>query len=151
MPTRRPSRLSDESVTAPVSLTRRLGGQREPTYPPRRPLRDRRDRDPGQRQRPDPQLRRAVRLGRPPPPGRLAGHVLARRDRHLPGHRRAVPVRGLPGWLARPPARLALGHRPDRPERKRRREYRPHPARARPPRHLADRLTAATNPLAAFA
>jgi hypothetical protein len=68
-------------------------------------------------------------------PDRLAGDVLAGRDRRVPGHRRTRLVCRLPGRLARPAADLALSHRPDRPGHQRRREHRPHPARTRPPRH----------------
>ena len=103
---------------------------------------DRGDRHPGERERAGAQLRRTVRLGGPPPAGRLAGQILASRDRRVPGRRRTRPLHRLPRWLACPAADLALGNRPDRPSGQRGREHRPHPGRTRPashPRRSADR------------
>src|SRR5215469_9772160 len=51
------------STRSPGSAPDRKAGQREPPHPPCCPVRDRRDRNAGLRQRHDPQLRGPVRLG----------------------------------------------------------------------------------------
>ena len=142
------SRIRNRS-TRPASRDR--GGQREPPHAPGGAVRDRGDRDPGERQRARAQLRGTVRLGGPPPAHRLAGQSWpAEIDVFLAVGELALYVAYLDGWPARQriwPWTTALtglavsiagniGH------------IQPEPGH---PVILADRLTAATSPLAAFA
>lgn len=76
---------------------------------------------------------------------------LASRDRRLPGSRRNRSVRRLPRRLARPAADMALGDRANRPGGRAAGNIGHIQAEPGQPVLLADRLTAATSPLAAFA